>query len=118
MLGLVKAAGALLLDPVALLLVLLAAGAAGGIGWIKGAADEAAMCQAAQLREELRVASAERDTLKARLDTLNRVAASDAARAAQAAAADTANQQAVHDTAPNPRACLDADAARRLRNVR
>lgn len=113
-----KALGTLLLDPVALLLVLVAAAGGGLWGWHSGEAAATDRCEAGALRAQLATVTAARNTLQARLDTLATLAASDAARAAEAAKADTANAQAVHATPQNPRACLDADAARRLRSIR
>ncbi|MDI4664697.1 hypothetical protein K9U40_10205 [Xanthobacter autotrophicus] len=113
-----KALGTLLLDPAALLLMLVA-GAGGALwGWHGGEAAATGRCEAGALRAQLATVTAARNALQARLDTLATLAASDAARAAEAAQADRSNAQAVHATPPNPRACLDADAARRLRGIR
>ncbi|MBN8916637.1 MAG: hypothetical protein J0I31_13680 [Rhizobiales bacterium] len=113
-----KAFLTLLLDPVALLLV--GAAALGGylVGWQLGSENATAACGAERLAKELRDMTTERDTLKGRLDTLNRIAISDAARATEAAKADRANEQAIHATPANPGSCLDAAAARRLRDIR
>ena len=113
-----KALATLLLDPVALLLV--SAAALGGYltGWGVGHDAANADCQAAALEKKLADMTTERDTLKGRLDTLNRITTADAARAAEAAKADRANEQAIHATPANPGACLDAAAARRLRDIR
>lgn len=113
-----KALATLLLDPVALLLVGVAALGGYVTGWNVGHADAAADCQAAALEKKLADMTSERDTLKGRLDTLNRIAISDAARAVEAAKVDRANEQAIHATPANPGSCLDAAAARRLRDIR
>ncbi|MEP9350588.1 hypothetical protein [Xanthobacter sp. KR7-225] len=113
-----KAILAALTDPGALVLALVVGLAAGGYGYVQGAAAEAALCQAAQLRKDLAAVTAERDTLKGRLDTINRLAEADAARAAADAKADKQNQETVRATPLRNGACLDAAAARRLRSVR
>lgn len=118
MMALVRAMAALLLDPAALLLMLVLGIASYGWGYVVGSARQAAACEAGTLRQELKAAQAARASLEARLDTLTAAAAADAARAAEAAAADDANMKAVHATPDNPGACLDGDAARRLRHIR
>lgn len=105
-------------DPASLLLALAVGLGAYAYGHSAGAGAEAAQCQAEQLREQLVAVTAERDKLSARLDTLNRLAEADAARAAADAKANTANMETVRATPARSGACLDAAAARRLRGVR
>lgn len=113
-----KAVLALLVDPAALLLVAVAALGGYLTGWSVGYDAANSDCQAAALEKKLADMTSERDTLKGRLDTLNRIAISDAAHAAEAAKVDRANEQAIHATPANPGSCLDAAAARRLRDIR
>lgn len=92
------------------------------IGWLIGdASGEIAAsrrCDTAQLRQKLAAAEAQRKTLEDRLAAIAQASAKQSAQAVTDQAADQRNVEAVHATPPNPAACLDRDAARRLRDIR
>lgn len=118
----IKSIWKLLADPAVLALVVVAAFVAGAsgriVGSIEGETRATKACAAEDLQKQLNTATAERNLLQARLNTLSHLAQSDAARAAEAAKADTANKEMVRATPQSDRACLDAAAARRLRQIR
>lgn len=113
-----KAAWNLITDPAVALLAVAALAAGWLIGNASGESAASRRCDAAQLREQLATVKAERQTLADRLAAIAQASAKQSAQAVNDQAADQRNVEAVHATPPNPSACLDRDAARRLREIR
>lgn len=95
--------------------VLASIGVAALAGWLAGyvAADLAASerCEAGRLRDRMQVMVLQQETI-----TL--AAEADEKRARITIQSDDRNGRAVDETPVNPAACLDADAARRVRAIR
>ncbi|CAA0130489.1 Uncharacterised protein [Starkeya nomas] len=86
--------------------------------YLTGAADANAACEAASLRRQLEDAQSDNGALRRRIETVEAARRDDAARFAAGAAEDRSNQGKIDATPSNGSACLDRDAADRIRGVR
>lgn len=85
-----------------------------GFGW----KTRDAFCDAAQAKAELAMARAEVKAIQDRLLAADAAVAAYERRLTEDAAADRANREKADDTPANAGACLPADAARRLRDIK
>jgi mannose/fructose/N-acetylgalactosamine-specific phosphotransferase system component IID len=105
-------------NPYLILAGFLTIGAAGTGGYWKGYSNASTACDSARYQAEVAGLTDLVGTMAQRLVTINEAATADAARAT-ADAQRLAELQELIDAIPeNADVCLDADGARRLRNIR
>lgn len=89
----------------------------GYAAYLAGYAGAQASCEAAELQQRVDALESQNKGLRQRIETAEAARRADAARAASDFTADKANQENIDATPHNDRACLDRDAAARIRGV-
>lgn len=95
----------------------IASAVALAIGFSSGVWVRDAFCDAAAAKRDLATANAAIRTLQSRIDAAQKASAAHDQRAAADAVIDQTNQEAVDATPGDSHACLDRDAARRVRGI-